>query len=63
MTDALAQSPALLEKLVREVMLAEEPVKYDELAAKIRRVIEERDHLKAVIAAQHDNPKRNLEAV
>ena len=52
MPDAFAESTARLESLLRQAMKETDPVKCDELAAEIWRVLEERDHLKSVSANQ-----------
>ena len=49
MPDAFANSTALLEQLVRQVMKETDPVKYDRLAAEIRQVLEEREHLRKTL--------------
>ena len=43
MPDAFDDSTAQLEELVRKVMKERDPVKYHQLAAEIRRVLEERE--------------------
>jgi len=45
MPDAFANSTALLEQLVRQVMKETNPVEYDRLAAEIRQLLEERERL------------------
>lgn len=52
MPDAYANSTALLEQLLRQVMKETDPVKYDRLAAEIRQVLEEREHLRTAIDLQ-----------
>ena len=48
MADSLAKSTALLEQLLIEISKQTDPVKCDELAAEIRRVLDERKLLKQV---------------
>lgn len=43
MPDAYANSTALLEQLLRQVMKEIDPVKYNRLAVETRQVLEERD--------------------
>ena len=65
MPDAYANSTALLEQLLRQVMKETDPVKYDRLAAEIRQVLEEREHLRTAIDLQErldHEKKRRLSA-
>lgn len=50
MSDALAQSTALLERLVEQIKRELDPTKVDQLAAEIWRVLEEREHLRSALA-------------
>ena len=50
MPDAFAESTARLESLLRQAMKETDPVKCDELAAEIWRVLHERDLLKSALA-------------
>ena len=59
MPDGFADSTALLEKLVREVMKETDPAKVDQLAAEIWRVISERDRLRS--AEELDQEPRRFE--
>jgi hypothetical protein len=52
MPDALADSTALLERLLREITKEKDPAKCDELAAEIWGLLDEREHLKSVLAIQ-----------
>lgn len=52
MLDPLANTTALLEQLVRQVMKETDPVKYDIMTAEIRRVLDEREHLRSALALQ-----------
>jgi hypothetical protein len=46
MPDAFADSTAELERLVRRILTETDPTRYDELAAEIWRVLDERERLK-----------------
>jgi hypothetical protein len=50
MPDVIADSTAELERLVRRILTETDPTRYDDLAAEIWRVLDERERLK--------NPKR-----
>lgn len=52
MPDALDESTVLLQKLLKQVMKESDPVKYDQLAAEILHVLEERECLKTVLATK-----------
>lgn len=45
MADALGDSDARLEQLLRQILSEKDPDKYDELGAEIWRVLHERDRL------------------
>ena len=46
MPDPLADSTAVLERLLDQIMKETDPVKYDELGAEIWRILSERERLK-----------------
>ena len=47
MSDRLAESTARLERLLQQIKKETDPAKYDELAAEIWRVLDERERLTA----------------
>jgi hypothetical protein len=49
MLDTISESTLLLQRLVQQVMKEQDPLKYDQLAADIRHVLDVREHLKAVV--------------
>lgn len=50
MQDPLADSTALLERLIHQIAKETDPEKYDDLAAEIWRVLEERERLRSALA-------------
>lgn len=60
MPDPFAESAALLEDLVQKVMKESDPVKYDQLAAEIRRALDARECLKAVLQTEWHDPDDDL---
>ncbi len=55
MPDALADSAALIERLLKEIMKEKDRDRRDELAEEIWRVMEERENLKRASALQKPN--------
>jgi hypothetical protein len=60
MPDALAASALILQRLVKQVMKERDPVKYDQLAAEIRRVLEEREHSREALERSEGPPGNEL---
>jgi hypothetical protein len=56
MPDAFADSTILLQTLVRKVMTEANPAKYDQLAADIRRVLDERERLREITPKSRRKP-------
>jgi hypothetical protein len=55
MSDALRTLTAELERLVRQILTETDPTRYDELAAQIWRVLDERERLQNPKSLDEDN--------
>ena len=59
MLDSFADSSARLEKLLELATKEKDPARSDELAAEIRRVLNEREFLRKKAGKSRDNPKKD----